>query len=278
MTDIIDQIDALVDEQMAGGEPIGGYDYNDPDFPKCPHCQRDWHGIRITERVEYMRYWSGWDDDYRADTDDSPVICEGSTFIGPPRPPADWAPLWAPPLVAPVLVRDYQLPPAPVVDLESWGFHRVGYLPDGGVQMRSPAPRRWWRASIIPGMSVSVALEVNMLTLSYATDCSIRAYSMNAEDVRTSDGVIDVRAINAPDIGAAWEPLTALGVDLHPDDMPNPTFGVLDVYRRLVDSLEMPAATFRTWLQGDWVVSNPPRRLWPSPRRLARRGQSRWRR
>ncbi|NKS02565.1 hypothetical protein GS528_16400 [Rhodococcus hoagii] len=40
MTDIIDAIDALVDEQMAGGEPIGGYDYNDPNYRTVHTAER----------------------------------------------------------------------------------------------------------------------------------------------------------------------------------------------------------------------------------------------
>lgn len=275
MTDIIDQIDALVDEQMAGGEPIGGFDYNDPYFPKCPHCQRDWHGIRITERVEYMRNWSGWDDDYRVDTDDSPMICEGSTFIGPPRPPAGWAPFWIPPLTG-----DCQLPPEPVFDLESWGFRPAGHLSNGGMRLNSPPARRWWRASSIPGMSVSVAPEMNMITLTYATDCSLLAYSMCAVDVRTSDGVIDIRAVSPPDVGGTWAPLTPLGVERHPNDVPGPTVvvgGVVDAFRTLLSSCEMPVLSFRSWLAGVPVLDAPARR-WPSPRRHARRGQSRWRR
>lgn len=90
MTDIIDEIDQLVDEQMAGGEPIGGYDYSDPDFPKCPHCDSDFHGIALTERILEMRHRTGWDESYRVDTDDSPMVCEGSLFIGPIRPQGHW--------------------------------------------------------------------------------------------------------------------------------------------------------------------------------------------
>ncbi|OHU38211.1 hypothetical protein [Mycobacteroides chelonae] len=90
MTDvsgIIDEIDQLVDEQMAGGEPVGGFDYNDPEFPKCPHCDGEFHGIPLTERILDMRHRTGWDENYRVDTDDSPMVCEGSLFIGPIRPP-----------------------------------------------------------------------------------------------------------------------------------------------------------------------------------------------
>ncbi|WP_078290680.1 hypothetical protein [Mycobacterium sp. D16R24] len=91
VSDIIDEIDQLVDEQMADGEPVGGYDYNDPDFPKCPHCDRDFHGIALTERILEMRHRTGWAENYRVDTDDSPKVCEGSLFIGPIRPQGDWA-------------------------------------------------------------------------------------------------------------------------------------------------------------------------------------------
>jgi len=41
---VIDDIDALVDEQLAAGEAPGGYDYNDPEFPRC-RCGCMWHGL-----------------------------------------------------------------------------------------------------------------------------------------------------------------------------------------------------------------------------------------
>ncbi|NKV08519.1 hypothetical protein GS892_19330, partial [Rhodococcus hoagii] len=81
--DIIDDIDALVDEQMAGGEPIGGYDYDDPGFPDCPHCGEGWHGLKITARMREMRWGGAFDEDYRYAEDDSEVLCPGSDFIGP---------------------------------------------------------------------------------------------------------------------------------------------------------------------------------------------------
>lgn len=88
---VIDDIDALVDEQMAGGEPLGGYDYNDPDYPKCPHCHRDWHGLAITERIEQMAARYTMDAHYRHAEDDSPVLCPGSEFIGPVASPSQLA-------------------------------------------------------------------------------------------------------------------------------------------------------------------------------------------
>lgn len=83
MTDIIDKIDQLIDQQLDAGEPRTGYDYGDPAFPKCPHCQRDWHGLRITERMERMRWRNSYDEDYSYAEDDSRVLCPGSDFIGP---------------------------------------------------------------------------------------------------------------------------------------------------------------------------------------------------
>jgi hypothetical protein len=81
--DIIDEIDALVDEQMAGGEPRQGYDYGDPTYPKCPHCDRHWHGLAITADIADMYDRGYYDEDYSAAEDCSRVLCHGSEFIGP---------------------------------------------------------------------------------------------------------------------------------------------------------------------------------------------------
>ncbi len=43
---VIDEIDALVEEQLAGGEPETGYDFDDPDFPEC-RCGLNWHGLAV---------------------------------------------------------------------------------------------------------------------------------------------------------------------------------------------------------------------------------------
>jgi hypothetical protein len=96
MSDIIDRIDQLVDEQMAGGEPRQGYDFNDPQYPRCPHCERHWHGLPITERIAQMYSFGAFDDEYRVDQDDTPVLCHGSEFIGPmPSPPVPgWRSRW----------------------------------------------------------------------------------------------------------------------------------------------------------------------------------------
>lgn len=84
MTDIIDDIDALIDAQLARG-PVDECNVNR--YDRCPHCDRDWHGMAITERIEEMRWRGRYDEDYRVADDDSRVICPGSDFIGPMPPP-----------------------------------------------------------------------------------------------------------------------------------------------------------------------------------------------
>lgn len=59
---LLDDIDQLVDEQLAGG-PVD--DYNVDRYDRCPHCHRQWHGIAITERIETMRWLSTFDETYR---------------------------------------------------------------------------------------------------------------------------------------------------------------------------------------------------------------------
>lgn len=83
MTDIVDEIDRLVDEQLAAGEPQNGYDYGDPQYPRCPNCGRHWHGLPLTRRVALMYALGHYDENYRADADTSPVLCPGSNA---PRP------------------------------------------------------------------------------------------------------------------------------------------------------------------------------------------------
>ncbi|AZF93637.1 hypothetical protein SEA_EYES_62 [Gordonia phage Eyes] len=85
--ELIDEIDALIGEQLAAGEPMNGYDFDDPDFPTCWHCGRDWHGLAITERMNQMRAHGELEEGYRYAEDESPVICPGSAFIGPIQTP-----------------------------------------------------------------------------------------------------------------------------------------------------------------------------------------------
>lgn len=82
MSDIIDEIDALVDEQLGGYSERSSYDYN-VNQDRCGHCHREWHGLKITERIESMAAHVAYDEGYRYADDDSEVLCPGSSFIGP---------------------------------------------------------------------------------------------------------------------------------------------------------------------------------------------------
>ncbi|AWN04192.1 DNA binding protein [Gordonia phage Petra] len=101
MSDIVDDIDALIDEQIAAGESGQARRAADADR-RCGHCGRAWHGLAITTRMEEMRREyltnvvmarmrgeeyeyaeSAILGDYRHADDDSTVLCPGSEFIGP---------------------------------------------------------------------------------------------------------------------------------------------------------------------------------------------------
>lgn len=82
--DIVDAIDELVNDQLAPG-PVD--DYTVDRYDRCPHCDRQWHGLKITVRIEKMRAMGQFDQSYRYADDVSEVICEGSDFIGPQRYP-----------------------------------------------------------------------------------------------------------------------------------------------------------------------------------------------
>jgi hypothetical protein len=93
MNDIVNDIDELIDEQLAGGESAVQARAQEADRP-CPHSGRAWHGLAITARLEEMRReyqrarFSGdgeYDyaesailDGYRYSEDTSDVLCPGS--------------------------------------------------------------------------------------------------------------------------------------------------------------------------------------------------------
>lgn len=116
--DIVDEIDELVDAQMAGGEPETGYDFDDPTFPECPHswCSESWHGLAITQRMREMRWRGRIDVDYRYNEDDSTVLCPGSDFTGEFTPPEPERPIYT---EWDISVGSWQLPPNPF-DGASW--------------------------------------------------------------------------------------------------------------------------------------------------------------
>lgn len=81
--DIVDEIDALVDEQLK--QEKSGYDHN-VNQERCPHCGRHWHGLPITSRVAAMYAAGEYDMRYSVDGDHSMVVCPGSTAPGPLTP------------------------------------------------------------------------------------------------------------------------------------------------------------------------------------------------
>ena len=150
--DIIDDIDALIDEQLTAGETGQERRAATADHP-CWHCGRAWHGLAITTRLEEMRreyqrraseaYERGEEpeyatsailDGYRYDQDDSYILCPGSEFIGPMPATMDLAGSGLFPV--------------------SWAFNweEFGGSSAYSLSAYSPArvitPARWWRLDL----------------------------------------------------------------------------------------------------------------------------------
>lgn len=199
MTDLIDEIDALVDEQLAGGPQD---DYNRDRYDRCPHCGRHWHGLPITERIADMYSYGIYDETYSAADDDSPVLCRGSDFIGPM--PAE---------------RRYETPA-----LRRWRIipYREHFAP--------PDTRRWWRLPHLPAgaeieerresrpcLNGAAILHIDNVTLTVGDDCETWGLDMVRTTVTENAVTIDVLTELPPRIGGTWEPLTAPGSTRHPD-------------------------------------------------------------
>ena len=151
MRDIVDDIDALVDEQLQQ-EP-SGYDHN-INQSQCWHCGRDFHGLPITERMEQMRreyHYTGNVEhlaEYRYAEDDSAILCLGSTAIGPARPGSRrWYFEEDAGLVSAAYVRHalgLSMPWIP--DVANVRDAALALLRDGGLLQARSFPRpRWWR-------------------------------------------------------------------------------------------------------------------------------------
>lgn len=93
MSDIIDEIDALVDWQLE--QESSGYDHN-INQEKC-RCGRDWHGLPITQRIDRMRALHQFDTEYVYAEDDSTIMCVGSDTPGPWRECLAYDRIWRPP-------------------------------------------------------------------------------------------------------------------------------------------------------------------------------------
>lgn len=181
---IIDDIDALIDEQLTAGETGQERRAATADHP-CWHCGRAWHGLAITTRLEEMRreyqrrandaYERGEEpeyatsailDGYRYDHDDSDILCPGSEFIGPMPATMDriignpitgctcnYCRLWARLTLGDLNggYEIYDIPDFPGIGLfqqQSVSWEEFG----GGSSAYSPGgvitPARWWRLDL----------------------------------------------------------------------------------------------------------------------------------
>lgn len=94
---LLDEIDSLVDESLAGGDQSA--EYSEPLRDSCPYCDYGWHGLAITGHMQQMQRGSygrdefGYgimDPDYKHSEDRSPILCPGSEYKGPPIGNREW--------------------------------------------------------------------------------------------------------------------------------------------------------------------------------------------
>jgi hypothetical protein len=190
MTDIVDQIDQLVDDALA--RPIVD-DYSVNRYPRCWHCNREWHGMPITRQIADMYARGAFDESYRVDTDSSEILCHGSDFIGPMKAQPG----------------------------------RSGRLSSPWIgRIFEAASQRWWRTILPSNAIIDYDYERHRIIIQIGTERII----FNDENVRAHYEVeestqpvmihrrliVDVLQELAPRIGGTWEPLTAPGVVAHP--------------------------------------------------------------
>lgn len=233
--DLIDRIDELVDASLA--RPITD-DYSVNKFPKCPHCNREFHGIPLTQRIADMYQRGVFDESYRVDTDDSEILCQGSDFIGPMKAPGR---AYGVGLAGgrTASLMSYMMETLGIEDL------RLDVNAWFGSLIRQHTQQRWWRTQLPDNTTVIQTgdLETNTVTIQIGDDTE----TFNAENVRSrvdlnhdyvaltqsnrrrqmnnTTLIVDVLAESAPRIGGTWVPLTAPGVTRHPGDLPAPNRG-----------------------------------------------------
>jgi hypothetical protein len=216
LSDIIDDIDRLVDEQLEAGEQPRGYDFGDPAYPRCPHCGRHWHGLPITARVARMYALGEYDGTYSAATDDSPILCEGSEFIGPIR--AEPAPTGMPYWLSDLWEATYRSIAEAFGLVPGLTVHPWTFLDDGGGSyqlMTNDSQLRWWRLGHTPDR-FEVTTRLNDPRPGSELQIG-EAPPLRIADYRWTDEHLDVLAAGAPAAGGTWEPLTAPGITEHPE-------------------------------------------------------------
>ena len=113
-------------------------------------------------------------------------------------------------------------------DIVGWttAFPRVRWFPSYREHFAPPDERRWWRLARIPDGAHVQSLQTLgrhlyevTLTVGERRQHWSAAYLNidRTEGTESLTGSIDVLAEFAPDIGGVWEPLTAPGVNTHPE-------------------------------------------------------------
>lgn len=186
--DIVDEIDALVNDQLAQG-PIDDYSINR--YDKCPHCGRDWHGMKITARIEEMRRAGKYDETYSYTDDTTEVMCEGSDFIGPIRHPAGTL-TWALAGLVDTL---------PVMVCRTW-------LPGDPIDNR-----RWWRTTLPADAQITEDTD----QFRYTITVGALVLTVDGADLDLDGSTTYVRSATLPAFCCCtWEPVTAPGVTQFP--------------------------------------------------------------
>lgn len=211
-SDIIDDIDALIDDQLAAGE-TGQEQRARAADRRCWHCGRDFHGLAITKRLEEMRaeyrqraaeaYERGEEaeyatsailDGYRYDQDDSDILCPGSDFIGPM--PATMRPFAGNPHTG------CTCPLCRVMYGRNGGYPELlgGFntarglfqtLPDNPWYIATPQPEpRWWRLDLTHVDRENVFMELegpDLPTLTVRVGRGLSQYQAVMHLVRTTE-------------------------------------------------------------------------------------------
>lgn len=253
--DIVDEIDQLVDEQMAGGEPQTGFSYGDPTYPRCGHCDRHWHGLPITERIAAMYHRGRYDETYSAAEDTTRILCHGSDFIGP-MPHEQYGPggaIWGgqqrhqyveafigqrgePGHAAPEWARRaVEIAERLGLSLNPWQRNILSH----GLPLHTQQ-RGWWRLQLPSGATVSETGDRIQVCFGDPTVMLSFPSEDTWIDESATPRTLDVLAVGQPTtIGGTWEPLTTPGVETHPADASRRLFGAgIQVGQRI--SVRMP--------------------------------------
>jgi hypothetical protein len=236
---IIDRIDELVDHQLA--QPIVD-DYNVNRYPKCPHCQRHWHGLPVTENIAAMYSRAQFDEGYRVDTDDSRILCRGSDFIGPmpserPNPVGSVSDSWLDRIrrgITPGIPNPYDPFIGPVLD-DGPGWRELAQV--NGYDPSELDRRCWWRTELPLDAQVIYETEFNTVIIRNrdheqtftAEDIRVAVHN-EAEEVMMIQSnrpvrfdtitriIVDTLSATPPRLACYTERLTRHGITTYPDD------------------------------------------------------------